>query len=57
MASAYDVDQRNDFDSTFYIGFSDAVIRELDIGNFIVMQNNVAGTIKLTKYGYDEAKK
>ncbi|MBE6943836.1 MAG: hypothetical protein E7453_06200 [Ruminococcaceae bacterium] len=57
MASAYDVDHRNDFDSTFYIGFPDAVIRELDIGNYIVKQNDVTGTIKLTDYGYNEAKK
>lgn len=57
MASAYDVDQHNDFDSSFYIGFPDTVIRELDIGNYIVMQNNIAGTIQLTEYGYNEAKK
>ena len=57
MATAYDVDQCNDFDSTFYIGFPDTVIRELDIGNYIVKQNNVAGSIKLTEYGYNEAKK
>lgn len=57
LASAYDDNKKNDFDITYYIGFPDAVIEELVIGGCIVKQNDIVGTIKLTEFGYAEAKK
>lgn len=57
MASAYDQNQQNGFDFTFYIGFPETVIDELDVEGCIVKQTDIVGTIKLTEFGYAEAKK
>ena len=57
LASAYDNSKKNDFDITNYIGFSDTVISELVNNGCIVKQKDIVGTIKLTEFGYTEAKK
>lgn len=57
MASQFDSTHKNDFDSLFYFSFPDSVINELESLNCIVKQNDIVGTIKLTPFGYEEAKK
>lgn len=57
MASHFDSTHKNDFDSLFYFSFPDGVINELDALGYIVKQNDIVGTIKLTTFGYEEAKK
>ena len=57
LASAYDNNKKNDFDTTFYIGFPDAVIGELVNDGCVVKQNDIVGTIKLTEFGYAKAKR
>ena len=57
MTSAYDTNQKNDFDSMYYMSFPDTVIDELATYGCIVKQNDIVGTIKLTEFGYAEAKK
>lgn len=57
LASAYDNDKKNAFDFTHYISFPDAVIDELVLAGCIVKQDDIAGTIKLTEFGYSAAKK
>lgn len=57
MASNYDQTKANSLDSFGYIGFPDRIIDELEKDGYIVKQNDIAGTIKLTRAGYEEAKK
>lgn len=57
MASQFDSTHKNDFDSLFYFSFPDSVINELESLNCIVKQNDIVGTVKLTLFGYEEAKK
>lgn len=57
MASTYDENQKNYFDSLYYMGFPDSVVNELGACGCIIKQNDIAGTIKLTEFGYAEAKK
>lgn len=57
MASEYEKSQENAFDHIFYISFPDNVIRELEADGYIVRCNDIVGTIKLTQFGYNQAKK
>lgn len=57
LADAYDQGHPNSFDNTFYLGYDDAVINSLDAGGYIVAQDDILGTIQLTEFGYNEARK
>ena len=57
LVSSYDSNRNNDFDSLFYYDFDDGVINELDYLGYIVKQNDIVGTIKLTQAGYEAAKR
>ena len=57
LVSAYDQGQKNEFDFAVYMGFSDRVIDELVNAGCIVKLNDISATIKLTEFGYAEAKK
>lgn len=56
LVSSYDSNHKNDFDSLFYYEYPDSVVNELDYWGYIVKQNDIVGTIKLTRAGYDAAK-
>ena len=56
LADAYDRDHRNTFDCTYYLGYDDIVVNRLVAGGYIVKQNDIIGTIQLTKFGYNEAR-
>ncbi len=57
MASEYDNSNRKAFDSIFYLDYPDKVLIELEDNGYIIRENNIAATIKLTKSGYEAAKK
>lgn len=57
MADSFDSTHNNEFDSLFYFSFPDGVINELDSIGCIVKKNDIIGTIKLTPFGYEVAKK
>lgn len=57
LSSSYDNTRKNDFDFSFYVGYPETVIDELVHEGCIVKQTDIVGTIKLTEFGYDEAKK
>lgn len=57
MAQEYDTSKRNSFDSFFCLDFPENVLIELENEGCIVVKNNIIGSIHLTEYGYQEAKK
>lgn len=57
MASEYDNSNRKTFNSIFYLDYPDNVLIELEDNGYIIRENNIAATIKLTQAGYEAAKK
>lgn len=57
MASKYDQTKDGSLGFTDYMSFPDSVINELANVGFIVKRNDIVGTIELTQFGYEEAKK
>ena len=57
MASSYDQNHKNSFDVVFYLGTPEYVLDELENAGYIFKQKDIVGTIKLTKSGYEEAKR
>lgn len=57
MASAFDKERRNSFDSFFYLGYPKSVIEELEDNGYIIAKNDVIASIELTRSGYEEAKR
>lgn len=57
MASEYDLTEDPSFDSTFYLGYSDSVLSELEYYGYIIRKNDILDSIELTDAGYEEAKK
>lgn len=57
MASAFDEKRQIEFDSLFYWSVPDSIIDQMDDIGYIAKQNDIVGTIKLTPFGYKEAKK
>lgn len=57
MASEYDSTKNPSFDCTFYLGYSDSVLSELEYYGYIIRKNDILDSIELTDAGYEEAKK
>ena len=57
LANEYDASGQTSFDSTFYITFPEDSIVELENEGYIVVKNDLVGTMYLTKDGYRKAKK
>lgn len=57
LANEYDASGRNSFDSCFYMDFPESVLAELENDGCIIVKNDVIGSIQLTEFGYQEAKK
>lgn len=57
MATEFDEKRRTDFDVMFYLGTPDSIIDEMDAIGYIAKQNDIVGTIRLTLFGYEEAKR
>lgn len=56
LASAYENGSGSEFDSVFYMGYPEAVLVELRNNGYIVVENDIVGTIRLTQAGYAAAK-
>lgn len=57
MVSEYDKNKRSDFDSMFYLGTPEYVLDQLENLGYISKQEDIIGTIKLTRSGYEAIKK
>ena len=55
LASEYDQNHRDEFDSCFYLSYPKPVIDELEENECITRKNNIIGSIILTQSGYEEA--
>lgn len=54
MASEYEQNSRNSFDSCFYLGYPKPVIDELEENGYITKKNNIIASISLTQTGYEK---
>lgn len=57
MVAEFDKSECSSFDSMFYIGYQNSVIKELEDNGYITVKNDITGTIELTRSGYEAAAK
>ncbi len=57
LANEQDASGQTSFDSTFYINFPKEDITDLENEGYIIVKNDLVGSMYLTDFGYQEAKK
>ena len=57
MANEFDISGQSSFDSTFYCNVSEKDIVDLENDGYIVIKDDIVGSMYLTDIGYQKAKK